>query len=55
MENPLRPMISRGGWVGDSMTKDRISVKDLRAHAHVLRELGTMPSRERVVAETRRK
>jgi hypothetical protein len=40
------------------MTKDKISVKDLRAHAHVLRELNMMPSLERllaVVVETRQK
>jgi hypothetical protein len=40
------------------MTKDKTSVKDLRAHAEVLQELGMMSSLERllaVVAETRRK
>jgi hypothetical protein len=41
------------------MTKDKVSVKDLRAHTHVLRELGMMPSLERlllaVIDETRRK
>jgi hypothetical protein len=40
------------------MTKNKISVKGLRAYAHVLRELGMMPSLERllaVIVETRLK
>ena len=46
----LRPTISGGEWVGDSMTKDMTSVKDLRAHAEILLELGMMPSLERLLA-----
>jgi hypothetical protein len=32
------------------MTRNKISVKDLHAHAHVLCELGMMPSLERLLA-----